>query len=95
MEFGLPFLGLGLDYADAYPFLGSFELPPNAPPSLRQDVSRKERLFLRESIVMWISMNFHVMKWTRERPGAMICPPVDTSVGRESGGWGGALCLPC
>ena len=44
MEFGLPFLGLGLDYADAYPFLGSFELPPNAPPSLRQDVSRKERL---------------------------------------------------
>ena len=46
MELGLLFLGLGSDYAYAYPFLGSFELPPDAPPSLRQDVSREEWLFL-------------------------------------------------
>ena len=35
VECGLLLLGVGPDYADVYPFLGSFELPPDAPPSLR------------------------------------------------------------
>ena len=46
MELRLLLLGVGPDHEDAYPFLGSFELPPDAPPSLRQDVSREEWLFL-------------------------------------------------
>ena len=50
---------------------------------------------MRESIVMWIKMNFHVMKWTSERPGAMTWPPEDASVGRASSGGGETLHLPC
>ena len=38
MELGLLFPGVGADYADADPLLGSLEFPPNAPPCLREDV---------------------------------------------------------
>ena len=99
MELGLLFLGVGSDHAGAYPFLG-YSLAPSSFLLMRllacaRTCVRKNGCPLRDSIVMWISMNFHVMKWTRERPGAMTCPPDDASVGRESGGGGGALYLPC
>ena len=35
VELGLLLLGIGSDHANAYPFLGSCELPPNARPRLR------------------------------------------------------------
>ena len=47
MEFGLLPLSIGSDYAYAYPFLGSLELPLNAPPRLREDVCWYEGLLLK------------------------------------------------
>ena len=46
MEFGLLPPGVSSDYADAYPFLSTLELPPDASPCLCEDVRRKERLLL-------------------------------------------------
>ena len=44
MEFGRLPPGVSSDYADAYPFLSTLELPPDVSPRLREDVRREERL---------------------------------------------------